>query len=144
MGNVKATYLATVLAGLLALFAPAGAAEAAPTDGSRAAAVESICDTGYRGQREYDAKCLVTGTFKSGAMLWLSIPKGKAGHVGRGDFTRRSICQYPGKSGLHAAVREALFDVAYDRYRNHTSVLRWAGDVAALDCKVMGYKISKI
>lgn len=128
---------------LLTLFVAAGMvtdAGAAPADGTRAA-VKSVCETGFRGQPAYDAKCLKTGTFKIAAMLWLSIPQGNAAHVGREDFTRRSICKFPGKFGTRAAVREALTDVTYDSIRNYRQSLNWSASVAVLDCKAMGYKI---
>lgn len=144
MNNVKANRVVVLLSAILALLtAPSGVADAAPAAGTRAAAVRSICETGYRGNPEYDRKCLVTGTFKSGATLWLSVPEGRKGHVGREDYTRRSICAYPGEFGTRDAVTEALTDVAYDHYRNYRTVLRHAADTAVLDCRSMGYRIVK-
>ncbi len=129
----------TILAGLLALFAVGTPADASPA--SSVKAVKSVCETGYRGMPEYDRKCLKTGTFKTAATMWLSIPEGNPKHIGRQDFTRRSICKFPGADGTRAAVREALTDVTYDSIRNYRQSLNWSADVAVLDCKSMGYKI---
>lgn len=132
----------TIVAGFLALFAFNSPADAAPV-GTAVKAARSICETGYRGQPEYDRKCLKTGTFKTAANLWLGIPAGNAAHVGREDFTRRSICKFPGADGTRAAVREALTDVTYDSVRNYRQSLTWSAQVAVLDCASMGYKIKK-
>lgn len=121
---------------LVTLFVAAGMV---PDAGAAPAA--SVCETGFRGQPAYDAKCLRTGTFKTAALMWLDVPAGNAAHVGREDFTRRSICKFPGKFGTRAAVVEALTDVTYDSIRNYRQSLRWSADTAVLDCKSMGYKI---
>lgn len=126
--NGKRNMITTVLAGLLALFAPAGAADAAPTV---KAAVQSVCQTGYRGMPEYDRKCLRTGTFRDGALLWL----------GNGAAERRAVCKVARTAGIRSAVRELTVDMAYDRYRNHNTVIGYATATAVLDCKSMGYKI---
>lgn len=139
MNNVKASALATILAGLIALFAPAGVADAAPAVKS---AGTSVCDTGYRGNPEYDRMCLRTGTFRDGALMWLSMPAGHRGHETRNMEDRRSVCKFAGQyGGIRPAVREIFNDVAYDRYTNYRTVLTYAGAVASLDCKSMGYKI---
>lgn len=136
----KTNRVAVLLSAIVALLmAPSGMADASPA--VKAAAVKSVCDTGFRGQPEYDRKCLKTGTFKTAANLWLSIPAGNPAHIGREDFTRRSICKFPGEFGTRAAVREALTDVTYDSIRNYRQSLNWSADVAVLDCKSMGYKI---
>ncbi|MER6605741.1 hypothetical protein ABT282_07450 [Streptomyces sp. NPDC000927] len=104
--------------------------------------VKSVCDTGHRGQPAYDAKCLKTGTFKSGALLWLSIPQGKKGSENPDNFDRRSLCKFAGRfGGIRVVAREAVADTAYDTYRNDGAVVKWATSVAALDCASMGYKI---
>lgn len=138
--NKHANRVSVLLAGIIALLmAPSGMADATPAAAVKAA--KSVCETGYRGMPEYDRKCLKTGTFKMAANLWLSIPAGDPKHVGREDFTRRSICKFPGTFGTRAAVREALTDVTYDSIRNYRQSLNWSADVAVLDCKSMGYKI---
>lgn len=115
-----------------------GTASAAPVK------AKSVCETGHRGQKAYDAQCLKTGTFKSGAALWLSIPAGKAKKENVNNFDRRSLCKFSGKfGGLKNTVREAVGDVAYDAYRNNGTVVKWSTSVAALDCASMGYKIKK-
>lgn len=132
----------TILAGLLALFAPMGAADAAPMVKSSGKAAKSVCETGYRGQPAYDRKCLKTGTFRDGAMLWLDLPAGKKGRESRDMENRRSVCKYAKNyGGIVPTVRELFNDVAYDAYRNHKIVLTYAGLVAKIDCRSMGYRV---
>ena len=122
----------TILSGLLALFAPMGAADAAPAVKSSGKAAKSICETGYRGQPAYDRKCLKTGTFRDGAMLWLDTDRRE----------RREICKTAKRyGGILPAVRETFNDVAYDSYRNHEIVLTYAGLVAKIDCRSLGYRV---
>lgn len=121
--------IATVLAGFLALFAFNAPADAAPARTS--ASVASVCETGYRGMPEYDAKCLRNGTFKSGALLWLD----------NGTDNRKFACRSAVRVGIRSAVRELVFDVAYDNYRNHTTVIKYATVVAKAECTALGYKI---
>jgi len=122
--------IATILAGFVALFAFSAPADAA--DGKRPA-VRSVCETGFRGQPAYDAKCLKTGTFKSGAMLWLD----------NAAADRRATCKFAVKAGIRTAVRELTIDIAYDNYRNHNTVIGYATAVATAECKALGYKIKK-
>lgn len=122
---------AGILAGIVALFAFSGTAEAAPA--LKRPAVQSVCETGFRGQPEYDRKCLKTGTFKSGAMLWLD----------NAATDRKAACKSAVKAGIRMAVRELVFDVAYDTYRNHNTVITYATAVATAECKALGYKIKK-
>jgi hypothetical protein len=127
---------AGVLSGMILLFGITGSADAAPVK------AKSVCETGHRGQKAYDATCLKTGTFKNGAALWLSIPEGKKGREVPDNFDRRSLCKFAGRfGGTRAVARDASYDVAYDAYRNHTAVLNWSASVAVLDCTSMGYKI---
>lgn len=123
---------AGILAGLVALFSLGGSAEAAPARPA-VKAVKSVCETGYRGMPEYDRKCLKTGTFKSGAMLWLNNEAAD----------RRATCKFATKVGIRTAVRELVIDIAYDNYRNHETVIRYATVVGAAECKALGYKIKK-
>lgn len=113
-----------------------GTASAAPVK------AKSVCETGHRGDKAYDAKCLKTGTFKSGVSLWFAIPAGKAGRENIDAFNRRSICKFSGKlGGIKNAVGEAVGDVAYDAFRNNGTVVKWAVSVAKLECAAAGYKI---
>lgn len=122
----------TILAGLLALFAPMGAADAASAVKSSGKTVKSICETGYRGQPAYDRTCLKAGTFRDGAMLWLDTDRRE----------RREICKTAKRyGGIVPAVRETFNDVAYDAFRNHGTVLLYAGLVAKIDCRSMGYRV---
>ncbi|MCP9209543.1 hypothetical protein [Streptomyces cucumeris] len=134
--NIRKAF-AGILAGLALLFAPVMATEAdAATKG------KSVCDTGSRGQREYDRLCLKTGTFKDGAMLWLSVPAGKKGHEKRDAYNRRSQCKFAKEfGGITAVARDLSFDVAYDNFRNHATVLNWSAAVAKMDCRAMGYRV---
>lgn len=113
-----------------------GTASAAPVK------AKSVCDTGFRGQKAYDAMCLKTGTFRSGVSLWFAIPAGKAGRENINDFNRRSLCKFSGKfGGILPTVREAIGDVAYDAYKNNDTVVKWAASVAKLECTAAGYKV---
>lgn len=135
MNNVKGRSILTVLAGLLALMAFNPPADAAPA--RVAVKAKSICETGYRGMSEYDRKCLKVGTFRDGALLWLGDGSRE------GAAQRRAVCKAAVKSGIRATVREFAFDVAYDRFRNHTTVITYATAVASADCTSQGYKIKK-
>ncbi|MFE0472591.1 hypothetical protein ACFW2V_13350 [Streptomyces sp. NPDC058947] len=133
MNNIKGRSILTILAGFIALMTFNPPADAAPMR----AAVKSVCDTGYRGMPEYDRKCLKTGTFRDGAMLWLGDG------TREGAAQRRAVCTAAVKSGIRIAVREFVFDVAYDRFRNHNAVITYATVTATADCLSMGYKIKK-
>jgi hypothetical protein len=135
MNNVKGRSILTILAGILALMAFNPPADAAPAAGTTL--VKSVCETGYRGMPEYDRKCLKTGTFRDGALLWL----GDASREGAAQ--RRAVCKSAVKSGIRATVREFVFDMAYDSYRNHNTVISYATVTATADCLSMGYKIKK-
>lgn len=138
--KVRSSVLASFFAGLIALLMAPTNADAAPA--AARPAVTSVCQTGHRGMPEYDRKCLRTGTFKDGAMLWLSTPEGRKGRESRDMSDRRSICKYARTlGGIRPTVREIFNDVAYDSYRNHTTVLTWATLVAQTDCRSMGYRV---
>lgn len=131
MINVRNAF-AGVLAGLVAMFALSGSADAAPAVKPSGKVAKSICETGYRGQPAYDRKCLKTGTFRDGAMMWLETDR----------RDRREICKTAKRfGGILPAVRETFNDVAYDTYRNHKIVLMYAGLVAQIDCRSMGYRV---
>lgn len=138
--NVQRSALVSFFAGLIALLMAPANADAAPA--APRPAVTSICDTGYRGMPEYDRKCLRTGTFKDGAMMWLSTPEGRKGRESRDMNDRRSICKYAYTlGGIRPAVREIFNDTAYDHYRNYGTVVTWAALTAQIDCRSMGYRV---
>ncbi|WGV36032.1 hypothetical protein SEA_FRANKENWEENIE_361 [Streptomyces phage Frankenweenie] len=129
---------AGILAGLVALFSLSGSAEAAPS--VKRPAVKSICETGSRGQKAYDAKCLKTGTVLDGVNLWFRYIDG--GAVSKAD--RKAFCKDATSTGhTRAGIIDGLFDVAYDNYRNHTRMLSIAGTVGVWDCQALGVKIKK-
>jgi hypothetical protein len=125
---------AGVLAGMVLLFGITGSAEASPVR----KAVKSVCDTGSRGQKAYDAKCLKTGTIMDGVNLWFRYIDG--GAVSKAD--RRAFCKDATSTGrTRAGIIDGLFDVAYDNYRNHKLMLSVAGTVGVWDCKALGVKV---
>jgi len=129
---------AGILAGLVALFSLNGSAEAAPS--VKRPAVKSVCETGSRGQKAYDAKCLKTGTVMDGVNLWFRYIDG--GAVSKAD--RKAFCKDATSTGhTRAGIIDGLFDVAYDSYRNHKFVLSIAGTVGVWDCQALGVKIKK-
>lgn len=129
---------AGILAGLVALFSLSGSAEAAPS--VKRPAVKSVCETGSRGQKAYDAKCLKTGTVLDGVNLWFRYIDG--GAVSKAD--RKAFCKDATSTGhTRAGIIDGLFDVAYDNYRNHTRMLSIAGTVGVWDCQALGVKIKK-
>jgi len=129
---------AGILAGLVALFSLSGSAEAAPS--VKRPAVKSVCETGSRGQKAYDAKCLKTGTVMDGVNLWFRYIDG--GAVSKAD--RKAFCKDATSTGhTRAGIIDGLFDVAYDNYRNHTRMLSIAGTVGVWDCQALGVKIKK-
>jgi hypothetical protein len=132
MTKIRNTF-AGVLAMLVVLLGMGGTAQAA----DKRPSVRSVCETGYRGMPAYDAQCLTRGTFKDGAALWLR--DGDGNRVSKAD--RRSMCRDSrAVGGIRPAVRDWFFDVAYDSYRNHRTVLRYAGAVAYLDCRALGVR----
>lgn len=129
---------AGVLAGVIGLFGIAPAADAG-TSGKRPA-VRSVCETGSRGDKAYDAKCLRNGTTMDGVNLWFRYLGG--GAVSRAD--RKAFCKDATSTGhTYAGIVDGLFDVAYDNYRNHTAMLKIAGTIGVIDCKSLGIKIKK-
>lgn len=80
----------------------------------------SVCETGSRGDKEYDRRCLRVGRPVDGFRLWRSL------WVSLSPAERREVCTIP--------VREVLFDMAFDQYRNHNAVIRWAQPVAKAYC----------
>lgn len=125
----------TILAGFAVLFGITAPADAAPA--VKRPAVRSICETGHRGMPEYDRKCLVTGTFAHGAMLWLADSDGHR-YTAR---ERRAACRDARATGsIRRGAADMLHDVAYDTYRNHGYVLRVAGLIAVMDCRALGIK----
>jgi len=138
--NKHANRVSLLLAGIIALLmAPSGVADAA-TDVKRPA-VRSICETGQRGNPEYDRKCLKTGTVLDGVNLWFRyIDTGKLVPVSE----RRALCKDATSTGhTRAGIIDGLFDVAYDSYRNHKFVLSVAATVGVMDCQALGVKIKK-
>lgn len=128
--------ITSIVVGMAMILGITGSATAAPSKS------KSVCDTGHRGQKAYDAKCLKTGKFKNGSNLWLSIDEGTAKRENVNNFDRRSLCKFSSRfGGIKATVREAVWDVAYDSYRNNGAVANWSVQVAKLDCASMGYKI---
>jgi hypothetical protein len=137
MINTIRTSVAGVLAGMVMLFGITGSAEAALVLKGKAA--KSVCETGYRGQKSYDAKCLKTGTVMDGVNLWFKI-EGKS--VSKAD--RKAFCRDATSTGhTRAGIIDGLFDVAYDNYRNHKAMLSIAGTVGVWDCQALGVKIKK-
>lgn len=132
MINIRGAF-AGVLAALLMLLGISGTAQAA----DKRPAVRSVCETGFRGQPAYDKKCLTHGTPRDGAALWLR--DGDGNRVSKAE--RRSMCRDARNvGGIRPAVRDWFFDVAYDNYRNHAAVLRYAGTAAYLDCRALGVR----
>ncbi len=115
-----------LLAGMLLTFGLPGSAEAAPP----------VCATGYRGMPEYDRLCLRTGTVRDGIELWFRID----GYpVSRAD--RRAGCAEAASTGdVREGIRDGLYDVAYDHFRNHRAVLRVTVMVGAAECARFGFK----
>lgn len=85
------------------------------------ASASSVCDTGFRGQRAYDRQCLVKGRPVDGVRLWFDQDR----------RDRRQVCR---SGNVRLAVRELVFDVAYDRFRNHEAVVSWASMAARWEC----------
>lgn len=125
-----------ISAGMVALFFATTPAASFPS----AQHGKSVCETGYRGQKLYDALCLRHGTPGDAAKLWFDTPEGKPGHL-RDDFTtRRAICAYADRhGGVRAQGKELVNDMAYDTYTNYKQVIRWVQDTAQGDCLRMGY-----
>lgn len=136
MRNMIRTAFTGALLSMLTLFGISTGADAAVP----LKAGKSVCKTGFRGQPAYDRLCLKTGTARDGLRLWLGMPLGKKGHETRDLSDRRSVCKYGAKmyGSVGAAVREINHDMAYDRFRNHNTVLGYAGAIATADCISMG------
>lgn len=105
------------------------------------AQIKKICATSFRGNADYNRYCLVTGKVSDGIRMWREIPLGKRTDRD-GEFSRYAMCKYAGQyGGIRVMVREELYDVAYDHYRNHRMVLNVAGWVAKFDCQRAGYRV---
>lgn len=99
----------------------------------------SVCDTGHRGQPDYDAQCLRTGT-PAAAAWWFSTPEGKRGHERDDMTTRRGICKFAYRhGGVRREAAELVNDMSYDTYRNYKQVNGWVADAAQGDCLRLGY-----
>lgn len=128
-------------AGLTALFFAMAHLLGAPS-AEAVTAPASVCETGYRGQAEYDRLCLTTGTVGDAGALWYSVPKGKKGSERDDMSTRRSVCKFaPRYGGIKNTVTELVTDMTYDNYRNHKQVNRWVVSMATVDCRNMGYRV---
>lgn len=124
----------TVVVMVLAMLAGAGAVASAATRPT-GAEVKRICETRGRGDADYRRYCMRYGTVLDGARMWLSIPLGVKGRESREAYDRRSLCKFAGEfGGVRAVAREAVFDMAYDRFLNHESVIRGTQRVAVWDC----------
>lgn len=125
----------TVLVLVLAVLT--GAGTTAPADAAprklTAAEVKRVCETRGRGDADYRRYCMRVGTAADGVAMWFGIPLGKVAR--EGDYNRRSLCRYAGQyGGVRAMAREAVFDMAYDRFHNHERVIRVTQRVAVWDC----------
>lgn len=114
---------AGITAGFLALFA-INAEASTPT------APASVCETGYRGQREYDTLCLATGTYGDAGVVW---------YQGNSDKYRRSLCRSVGRyHGMRNLVHEVYGDVIYDNFRNDKAVEVWTARMGTANCRALG------
>lgn len=137
--NQTTNRVAVLLAAIVALLmAPSGMADAAP---ARTSGKVSICETGYRGNPEYDRKCLKRGTVLDGVNLWF---RDIDSHKLIPAAERRAFCKDATATGhTRAGIIDGLNDVAYDRYTNYRFVLSVAGTVGVMDCQALGVKIKK-
>lgn len=127
-----------ITAGMVAWFMATTPAVSLPQPTPVSAA--SVCETGQRGQADYDRLCLHTGTLVKASALWFSTPEGKRGHEKDDMATRRGICKYAYRhGGVRNEAAELVNDMAYDNYRNYKQVNAWTGDVAQGDCLRLGY-----
>lgn len=138
--NTIRNAFAGALAGLLLLFTATASADAAPATGT-ASGKRSVCETGYRGMPEYNAKCLHVGALVDGVALWFREDATRKGRVySAGE--RRAVCRTAkGLGGIRNAVSEARLDVAYDRFRNYPEMLTVATITARGDCKRLGVRV---
>ena len=131
---------AGILAGIIALFAFNGSADAVPTVGKRPA-VQSICETGYRGMPEYDRKCLTRGTMADGRRMWFTGGGTSKGDRAMSVKARKAQCRDARDTGnMRAGIRDMFTDVAYDHFRNYRTVLTWTAAFGMTDCKRLGIK----
>lgn len=144
--------ITAALAGVFMLVGSSAGAATLPTTpppvGNRPApyyphsVAKSVCDTGYRGQKTYDALCLRTGTPADARKLWFDTAEGVKGRERDDMVTRRSICKFaPRHGGIMKWAAEFVYDMTYDTYRNNGQVNTWVGQDARLDCQQMGYRV---
>lgn len=128
---------AGALIGMIALFAPAGSADASTVKGSA-----SICETGGRQSARYQRECMTLGSASDGTRMWKTMPVGTKGRERDGDFNQRSVCKF-GKNhgGIRSEAREIFYDMAYDRFFRHALVLNQVSAEAVKSCRAMGYNI---
>lgn len=120
-GSFKRFAFAGITTGMVALFTATTPAHSVPAP---AAAHKSVCDTGYRGQKEYDSKCLRTGTIGDAAKVWASVND------------RLTVCK---TGNVRREAVELVTDVTYDRFRNNKKVNGWVADQAQGECLRLGY-----
>jgi hypothetical protein len=125
MNNARMAF-AGILAGLVILFTPTAAGAVAPVK-SAGKAVASVCLTGSRADAEYRRKCMRYGTRADGVRMWFDM----------GRRERVTVCASARRMGLRTAVRESVYDVAYDTFHNHNTVIGGAILAARFDCRYM-------
>lgn len=130
--------LALTLATLALMLGTAGSAGARPAGPAVVKSVKSVCETGNRGQAAYNRLCLRTGTAADGVNLWYRDFDGR--RISAAD--RREFCRYATETGnTYRGIFDGLYDVAYDSFRNHRSVLRVAALVGVEDCRTLGVRV---
>lgn len=85
----------------------------------------SVCDTGFRGQPDYDRMCLIIGDYYDAKNEW------------RGGFSlgeRKAQCRTALRTGMPAMVRETRGDVLYDTYSNNETMVRLTAWAGAAEC----------
>lgn len=108
-----------IIAGLIALATP-GQALPAPAPEPHPA----VCDTGFRGQPDYDRRCLITGDRATGRDIWTDHPLAARMHQCRAALT----------AGLRTVIIESRGDVIRDTYRNDRQMIRWATAAGVAEC----------
>lgn len=108
-----------VIANLIILFAPGQALPATAPEPHTA-----VCETGFRGQPDYDRLCLVTGTRATARELWYGQPA-----------PRRALqCRDALGTGMRSVVHNALGDIISDTYRNDRQTESRVAAVGIAEC----------
>ena len=113
------TAFAGIIAGLITLATPG---QALPTTAPEPRT--AVCETGFRGQPDYDRLCLVPGTRAIARDIWYGQPAPR----------RTYLCYVALVKGMRTVVADQLGDMISDTYRNDRIMANNVTGAGIKDC----------